>query len=112
MYPSAWDAALDDLECRLATADNALGHLLNDAPGDDNMAASGTATPGAWTPPGGLGPLPSHLAPRAAALVDALNDAARRTAGVRDDTVRQLSAVRSVPLSVDGGSSVYLDVSG
>lgn len=65
-----------------------------------------------WTPPAGLGPLPAELAPRAQALVAALNEAAARTAAARDEIARQLAAVRSVPLAEDGGSSVYLDVAG
>ncbi|WP_372698481.1 hypothetical protein [Arthrobacter sp. JSM 101049] len=65
-----------------------------------------------WTPPAGLGPLPAELAPRAQALVAALNDAAVRTVAARDEIARQLAAVRSVPLAEDGGSSVYLDVAG
>lgn len=65
-----------------------------------------------WTAPAGLGPLPQELAPRAQALLAALNEAAARTAAARDEIGAQLAAVRSVPLAEDGGSSVYLDVAG
>jgi hypothetical protein len=65
-----------------------------------------------WTPPSGLGPLPLDLAPRARALLAALNQAATQTATARDDIAAQLAAVRSVPLAGDRGSSVYLDVAG
>lgn len=65
-----------------------------------------------WTAPAGLGPLPVDLAPRAQALITALNAAVARTTAARDEIARQLAAVRSVPLAEDGGKSVYLDVAG
>lgn len=65
-----------------------------------------------WTPPAGLGPLPAELAPRAAALVTALTEAASRKAAARDEIARQLAGVRAVPLAADAGDPVYLDTSG
>lgn len=91
---------LEELEQKLLDARSALA------------GEGGRQPPAHWSPPAGLGPLPGHLAPRAAALAATLVDAATGTAAFRDDLGRQLAAVRSVPLADDAGSSVYLDVTG
>lgn len=93
----AWTLVLEDLE----------GRRLR---GSQHEEQANDVAP--WTPPAGLGPLPAELAPRAEALVTALNEAASRTAAARDEVARQLAGVRSVPLAADAGDPVYLDTSG
>lgn len=111
----SWEAVLDELERNVVAARAA----MEDGPDASAVVPLTMTLPphapearGHRGPSAGLGPLPAHLASRAADLLAAIKDAATRTAVLRDDLGRQLAAVRSVPLAEDAGSSVYLDVSG
>lgn len=61
-----------------------------------------------WHPPAGIGDLPPALAPRAAALLEAMESFKRVLEERRDSAARQLRAVTSVPRE-SGVTSIYLD---
>jgi hypothetical protein len=61
-----------------------------------------------WLPPVGLGEMPVELAPRAAALLEEMDALRPKLQKSREETVRQLRAVESIPRET-GLTSVYLD---
>jgi hypothetical protein len=63
-----------------------------------------------WIIPNQIGPLPASLRDQASRLLSAQSDTIRRLEGRRDVTGRHLTALRSIPSTMQGGSSVYLDV--
>ncbi|WP_091555857.1 hypothetical protein [Micromonospora pattaloongensis] len=67
-WHEAWTAALDALELDVAAAEALLA---------ETHRASDNALPDPWRPPGGIGPLPLDLRPRAEAIL------ARQTAAAQ-----------------------------
>jgi hypothetical protein len=61
-----------------------------------------------WLPPVGMGEMPVDLAPRAAALIDEMDALRPKLQKRREETIRQIRAVVSVPREA-GLTSVYLD---
>jgi hypothetical protein len=84
-----WDALLTDLEARVSSG-----------------------TPGTWTEPADLGPLPRTLAGRASRLLAAQRDAMAAIEAEKATVVAHLGALRTVAESKAPARSVYLDVTG
>lgn len=61
-----------------------------------------------WQPPAGIGDLPAALAPRASALLRAIESLKPVLEVRRDEAARQLRAISSVPRD-PGVASIYLD---
>jgi hypothetical protein len=61
-----------------------------------------------WLPPVGLGEMPVNLAARVAAMIEEMDALRPKLQKRREETVRQLRAVESVPRDA-GLTSVYLD---
>jgi hypothetical protein len=95
----SWVAALEAMEAGLAIANDA-------ATWDGEEAAPALV----WITTDQIGPLPPSLRDQASRLLSAQNDTIRRLEDRRDVTGRHLMALRSIPSSMQGGSSVYLDV--
>lgn len=96
-WGAAWEGALAELELDVALAEQmlTLGHIAQDPP-----------TP--WSPPSGLGPLPTEMVDRARTLLDRQLDVARRLAEAADLSRRHSRAVQamratapSVPVYID-----------
>jgi hypothetical protein len=94
----SWVAALEAMEAGLAIANDAATW-----DGDEEAPAV------VWIIPDQIGPLPASLRGHASRLLSAQGDTIRRLEGRRDVTGRHLTALRSIPSSMQG-SSVYLDV--
>ncbi|WP_411730594.1 hypothetical protein [Paeniglutamicibacter sp.] len=94
----AWVLVLDGL------AEHVAG--LRGCAFDDSALLELSTVP--WQPPVGIGDLPAALAPRAAALVEELEELRPALLKRRDETVRQLRAVVAVPRD-STVTSVYLD---
>jgi hypothetical protein len=97
----AWIAVLDELERGLAAAADSGAAA---APGADIKPS------GSWTPPPGIGPLPSVLADRAARLLHAQLDVESLLKNEHARVARHLVAVRAIDPARPARESVYLDV--
>jgi hypothetical protein len=84
-----WDALLTDLEARVTSG-----------------------TPGTWTGPSDLGPLPRTMAGRASRLLAAQRDAMASLEAEKATVLAHLGALRAVAESREPTRSVYLDVTG
>ncbi len=96
--PDEWVGFLDELEAELAR--------LRDFAVHDAQLLEMTNTQ--WHPPVGMGEMPADLAPRAAAIVQEIEAIRPELHQRREETVRQLRAVESVPRDA-GLTSIYLD---
>ena len=65
-----------------------------------------------WLPPTGLGSLPAEFRERAEDLLHNQQKLIGELEQARSQTLKHLSAVRSVPPERDARASVYLDVAG
>jgi hypothetical protein len=106
----AWTSALDTLEAAVEAAeaflDNPVGHMSS---GPD---APNAVTRMDWLPPALEGHIPASALARARALADKQANIAVRLAEARQDVLRQLQAVSSVPGIGESQAAVYLDVTG
>jgi hypothetical protein len=100
-WDAAWVEALDRLELDVAATEQLLQALHSDAD-------LPPVTPGEWTAPVGLGPLPAALRERAGALLQRQLETARLVATELATTRRHANAVRAAsrrdvvrPLFVD-----------
>lgn len=75
-------------------------------------AGAGEETPGEWTGPGDLGPLPRDLTGRASRLLEAQRDGIRDLESVQRTVGQHLAAVRAVPSAQHADRAAYLDVLG
>jgi hypothetical protein len=90
---AAWSVILDRFEADIA------------------LAVSG-GTPGSWTPPADVGPVPPELLERAARVLDAQQETRAILTRSRDDAAAHRDALDSVPDSGHSGHALYLDVRG
>ena len=97
---SRWEAVLERLEEGVDAAVRAM---------EDPHAAPRIEL---WSPPDDLGPLPAGLADRVRRLTEAQKLLLEKMAQRRDETGKQLEALRRVPGIGQPGRSLYLDVSG
>lgn len=89
-WEEAWSAALDELEMDVVAAEALLTqeHRARDLAEDlTKNRAELLAGTGSWRPPGGLGPLPLELRPRADAIL-------QRQLSVAENLARALSTNR------------------
>jgi hypothetical protein len=93
-----WVRFLEELETQLAE--------LRDCTADDAGPLEMSSTQ--WLPAVGLGEMPGDLAARVAAMIDEMDALRPKLQKRREETVRQLRAVESVPRDA-GLTSVYLD---
>jgi len=99
-----WDAVLTAMETYLQRA------IIDDA---DEPEIGGPVIGGrVWELPGDIGPLPIELRERAERVLDAQQQGVAELEGRQRTVARHLAALRTVPVSTDGGSSPYLDVTG
>ena len=96
-----WVAVLSAMEASLTEADTTTNW-------DDELDAAA----GVWVIPDEIGPLPVELRAHAERVLKAQDDTIRRLEGQREVTGRHLAALRSIPSSLQGGPSAYLDVTG
>jgi hypothetical protein len=92
---TGWDAALDELENRLAAC---LSGRIEELAG--------------WTPPSGLPAVPPELRERAASLTAAQRDALAHLESERIRVLTELSAVRSPARPAVRNMGVYFDATG
>lgn len=97
---SRWEAVLDRLEEGVETA----VRTMEDPHGVPRIEL--------WSPPDDLGPVPDDLRERVLRLTEAQALLLEKMARRRDETGKQLEALRRVPGVSQPGRSLYLDVSG
>ena len=121
---TAWETVLEDLELRVDAAARSItgvtdgGRAGSVMAGSSASAAAGStavstsSTNDTWTPPAGLGAIPTELAERVRDLVHNQQKLIGELETARNLTARHLAAVRAVPPKRDARASVYLDVAG
>jgi hypothetical protein len=99
-WQGAWTAALDRLECDVASAEALLAeeHLLRELP---------IADP--WHPPAGLGPLPVDLRPRADQVLARQLAVAERLAAIMTGTARQAAVINRIDNGHEAPRPNYVD---
>ncbi|GER21638.1 hypothetical protein NCCP1664_01350 [Zafaria cholistanensis] len=107
-HTAAWAAVLAELEEQVDSAEGWLRAYDGGTGIPDSAALPGAG----WTPPSGLGPVPSELAGRLLAVQARHRDATERLARTRTGVAGALAAARAALATKDPAPGIYLDQEG